>query len=121
MSDPLYWFAKFYPTKPIHRPAINDMYNAAYQSSFGAIPLAVVRAELSVALTLHPKLNHLQTFRTLYPDLMVWTEYHNPSQRAEDLVGAVRTKIAHPVGFEPERVHLKYEAGKWSLRTLVRD
>lgn len=118
MSDPLYWFIKHKPLITTQRPAINATYNGAYRSSIGAISLPVARAELSVALTLHPRLNYQQAFRTLYPDLTEWAEHHKPSQRAQDLVGAARTKITPPARFQSTKMSLVYAAGKWSLKGI---
>lgn len=114
IADPLVYNAAWTSERGSSYPALKS----AYEQAKTMISIAGVRGELATALSLHPKLNHLQTFKALYPDLMIWTEYHIPSQQAIDLVDTIRTTITHPVGFEPERVHLKYEAGKWSLRGI---
>jgi len=117
-EDPLYWFLQSAArTNVIERSAVDVIYKGAYQSAIYAVSTAIgsARRELAAALVLHPRLNYQQAFKTLYPDLTTWAEYHTPSKRAEDLVGAVRTKIAVPGGSKFEKIHLRYAAGKWSL------
>lgn len=118
VSDPLYGFIRGNPTHKVQRNVIDPLYKGAFVSSINAISVVDSRAELAIALGLHGRLNHTQVFKTLYPDLTMWAEYHVPSARAEELMGSVRPRIVVPGGFQPKRIHLAYGAGKWLLKGI---
>lgn len=113
-ADPLH--GSIYPNKGIvARAPEYPVLRAAYEQAIELISPLGARFELATAIVLYPKLNFQAAFKTLYPDLTTWAEYHTPSKRAEDLVGAFRAKIAVPEGTKFEKIHLKYSAGKWHL------
>jgi len=116
--DPLYGFIRNNPTHKVQRNVIDPLYKGAFVSSINAISVVDSRAELAIALGLHGRLNHTQVFKTLYPDLTMWAEYHVPSARAEELMGPARPQIVVPAGFQPKRVHLAYVAGRWLLKGI---
>ncbi len=90
----------------------------SYEEAIALVQSGIARSEISASLTLAPHLNFTQVFQTLYPDLMTWVEHHIPSQRAQDFVGIARTKMVVPAGFDPQRIHLVYAGGKWSLKGM---
>lgn len=90
----------------------------AYEEAVVIVDVRMARNEIAPSLALHPRLNFIQTFQTLYPELMAWTEYHTPSQQAQDLVGVVRSTLVMPAGVKPQRVHLVYATGKWTLKAI---
>lgn len=103
----------------IERSPDHAVLMGAYDASMKAIDLAAARREeLAAALTLHPKLKHAEAFHTLYPDLINWVTYHEPSARAKALVSGAITMPDLPDGFTPQGVQLLYHGGKWILKAL---
>lgn len=94
---------------------------AAYEGSMRAITLAAARGELTAVLVLHPILRHAEVFQELYPDLINWVTYHEPSARAKALVRGPMTRLDLPDAFTPQGIHLAYQGGKWSLKALQLD
>jgi hypothetical protein len=119
--DPLYGWVKTDPRPIIERGSSYAILRGAYQASIQAISIGGARGELAAALVLHPRLNHEEAFRTLYPDLNLWATYHQPSQRASALVTGATTKLNLRAGFQPQAINLSYADGKWSLKALRLD
>ena len=104
--------------RTIYRGASWTTLKRSYEEAIALVQSGIARSEISASLTLAPRLNFVQAFQTLYPDLMAWVEYHTPSQRVQDLMGNTRTKMVVPAGFVPQRMHLVYADGKWTLKAI---
>lgn len=118
-SDPLLRSIGQRPT--IERGASYAVLSAAYDTSIKAINLGIARAELAASIALYPKLKHDQAFRALYPDLINWVTYHEPSPRAHSLVSGAVTRLTLPASFTPQGIQLAYQGGKWILKALQLD
>ena len=105
----------------VERSPNHGVLMGAYDASIRAITLGTTRTELTASLALHPKLKHDQTFRALYPDLINWVTYHEPSPRARTLVSGAVTRLSVPGGFTPQGIQLLYQGGKWALKALQLD
>ena len=90
-----------------------------YDASIRAITVGTTRAELAASLALH--LEHDQAFRALYPNLIPWVTYHEPSARAKALVSGAITNLELSDDFIPQGVHLIYQGGRWTLKALQLD
>jgi hypothetical protein len=102
----------------VERGQSHSVLMAAYDASIKAISLAATRSELAASLALHPKLQHESAFHGLYPDLINWVTYHEPSPRARELVTGAVVRLALPDGFTPQGIQLVYQGGKWILKAL---
>jgi len=119
-SDPLYGYISHKRTNN-ERGSSYVILNKAYETAVKSIPVKEACKDLAAAFILHPKLNHEETFRTLYPDLTLWTTYHSPSSRAKELVSDEITPLNLSKDFQPQAVNLAYQGGKWKLNALKLD
>lgn len=118
-SDPLLGSVGHRTT--IERGASYAVLSVAYDTSIKAINLGTTRAELAPSLALNPKLKHNQAFHTLYPDLINWVTYHEPSEKAYSLISGAVTRLALPASFTSQGIQLVYQGGKWVLKALQLD
>ncbi len=104
--------------RTVYRGSSWETLRRSYQEVVALVQPSAVHVEIAPSLALHTRLNFVQAFQTLYPDLMAWVEYHTPSQRAQDLVGDARSRLIVPAGVKPQRMHLVYADGKWTLKAV---
>jgi hypothetical protein len=95
--------------------------NKAYEEATAVTDINLAKGGLTASMALHPKLKHEQAFRTLYPDLTAWTNFHEPSPRAQELMTGSVVALNLPEGFIPQAVQLSYSQGKWHLKALKLD